>query len=271
MSLFFFWRILILCFLSVPLYSWEVSHEEAESIVKRIFLNECSSNPDKLIWWNDGEHFASLGIGHFIWYPKGAHGSFEEMFPSLISFFKEKGIDMPGWLALNNGCPWTSKEEFMEKKQEAKKKELQALLLRTISWQAVFIAQRFNQALPQLLADLSEEKKNHILKQVEKLGTPQGKYALLDYLNFKGRGSLETERYQGKGWGLRQVLEEMPNQVKKGTGNVDDPVACFAQAAKALLKQRVQNAPPERHEERWLPGWLARIDSYLLKAHGENQ
>lgn len=255
MSIFSFWQILFLCF-SFSLSAWEVSREEAESIGKRIYWNECSGNPDKLIWWNAGENFASLGIGHFIWYPKGVKGPFEEMFPSLISFLKDNGIEMPDWLSVNEGCPWASKEEFMEKKQEEKKKELQALLSRTISWQAAFIALNFDRSLPQLLADLSEEKREHLIKHIEKMGTPLGKYALLDYMNFKGKGILETERYQGKGWGLRQVLEAMPTKT-------EDPLRCFAEAAKIVLKQRIESAPPERHEERWLPGWLNRVDSYL--------
>jgi hypothetical protein len=249
----FFRRILFLCFsLSISLGAWEVSRKEAESIGKRIYWNECSGNPDKLIWWNAGENFASLGIGHFIWYPKGVQGPFEEMFPSLISFLKDNGVEIPSWLTQCDGCPWKTKEEFLEKKQEGKKKELQAFLFQTISWQAAFIAERFKQDLPQILADLSEEKK----AVIEKLGTPQGKYALLDYMNFKGKGILETERYQGKGWGLKQVLEAMPKKT-------EDPLGCFAEAAKTLLKQRVESAPPERHEERWLPGWLKRVDSYL--------
>ena len=39
--------------------------------------------------------------------------------------------------------------------------------------------------------------------------TTQGMYCLVDYVNFKGEGIKPTERYNGKGWGLLQVLEEM--------------------------------------------------------------
>jgi len=81
-----------------------------------------------------------------------------------------------------------------------------------------------------------------------------GTFALIDYVNFKGEGTLETERYKGQGWGLLQVLETMPEG--------GDPVREFSQAAKATLARRVRNAPPERHEERWLPGWDARVERY---------
>ena len=37
----------------------------------------------------------------------------------------------------------------------------------------------------------------------------------------------------------------------------------FVSAAKTVLTERVQHAPPERHEERWLKGWLNRIDTYV--------
>jgi hypothetical protein len=54
---------------------------------------------------------------------------------------------------------------------------------------------------------------------------------------------------------LLQVLEAMPE-----TG---DAVRQFSVAAKQVLARRVRNAPPARHEERWLPGWDARVDRYV--------
>jgi hypothetical protein len=79
---------------------------------------------------------------------------------------------------------------------------------------------------------------------------------LIDYVNFKGEGVLSTERYQGRGWGLLQVLEGMSDSGEAS------PLSEFAASAKRVLRQRVKNAPPGRNEERWLPGWLKRIDSY---------
>src|SRR5437762_13501303 len=86
--------------------------------------------------------------------------------------------------------------------------------------------------------------------------TPRGSYALIDYVNFKGGGVLHTERYQGQGWGLLQVLEAMHGT--SDAGAVDE----FARAAKAVLTQRVQNSPADRHESRWLSGWIRRVNSY---------
>src|SRR5207247_8676650 len=72
----------------------------------------------------------------------------------------------------------------------------------------------------------------------------------------KGERVLHTERYQGQGWGLLQVLESM-----HGTGDAD-AVDEFARAARATLTRRVHNAPAGRHESRWLTGWIRRVNSY---------
>ena len=86
---------------------------------------------------------------------------------------------------------------------------------------------------------------------------PNGMYALIDYVNFKGEGTNPAEHYRGIGWGLRQVLEEM-RSVSPG-----QPAAVeFAEAAKRVLQRRVDNSPPGRGEARWLAGWWNRCDSY---------
>ena len=230
----------------------EISKGEAESIGKGIFFNECGNRRDRLVWWNGGENFASLGIGHFIWYPRGNRGIYEETFPKLIEFFKEKNVEVPDWVT--GECPWDCKDTFSDSSQEGKKKELQDLLSRTISLQATFIGKRFKKALPEILASMNEVETMPKVYSLQE--TRQGKFALIDYLNFKGTGLAESERYAGKGWGLKQVLEEMPL-------SSDDALKEFVMAAKRLLKERVSNAPPERNEERWLPGWLTRVEGYL--------
>jgi len=77
-------------------------------------------------------------------------------------------------------------------------------------------------------------------------------------VNFKGEGVLATERYAGQGWGLLQVLEGMKQET---TGR--EAVKNFAESAKAVLRNRVRNSPPERNEARWLPGWLKRVETYV--------
>jgi hypothetical protein len=85
--------------------------------------------------------------------------------------------------------------------------------------------------------------------------TPQGVYALVDYVNFKGEGLNPAERYQGRGWGLLQVLEEM-KPVKAGPGAATE----FSAAARRVLGRRIQLAP--RPESQWRAGWFSRCDSY---------
>ena len=41
-----------------------------------------------------------------------------------------------------------------------------------------------------------------------------------------------------------------------------DALTAFRDAAKQVLSQRVRLSPPERNEQRWLKGWLKRIDTY---------
>ncbi len=236
------------------LSAMQISSEESIRIGQGIYFNECGKNEKRLVCWNEGENFASLGIGHFIWYPENVIRVFEETFPALVSFLQENDVQLPLWLTTKENCPWNEKHMFLADMN--KRKELRKLLSCTIALQVMFIVKRFESAIPKILNSFQEEKKmcvSQLLFQLE--NSYAGKFALLDYLNFKGDGTAETEKYKGKGWGLKQVLEEMSEKT-------EDPLSAFKTAAKYVLCQRVQAAPPERHEERWLKGWLARIDRY---------
>jgi hypothetical protein len=258
MGPFFFRGILWLCFLTATplpavLLTVNISSCEAERIGQAIYWNECSGKKERLVWWNAGENFASLGIGHFIWYPKDKRGPFEETFPSLLCFFQEHNVKLPLWLNSEDACPWNTQEEFLGAAEKAKKGELQELLSKTIPLQTAFLGQRLEKTLPRILASMNEETRKAALKHIDCLKTTlQGKFALIDYLNFKGTGMVETERYQGMGWGLKQILEEMPT-------HPDNTLKAFCDTAKMLLKRRVKGAPAE---ERWLQGWLCRIERY---------
>src|SRR4026208_1855104 len=88
----------------------DISSADAQRIGKRIWQNECGGTISGLTSWNAGENFASLGIGHFIWYPKGPHGPFEESFPKLVKFLAANGAKVPEWLRAAD-CPWNSRAE----------------------------------------------------------------------------------------------------------------------------------------------------------------
>ncbi len=240
--------------------STSLSDNEALKIGKRVWQNECNGSISGLTAWNKGENFASLGIGHFIWYPNGQRGPFEESFPDVVNFISKRGAKLPTML-LGVGrvppCPWSSRTEFLRAENTRQMYELRRFLVDTIDLQTEFLVARLEAALPKMLAEATSADRMNVQQQFERLmKTPQGRYALVDYVNFKGEGVLDTERYQRQGWGLLQVLESM-----HGDSNAD-AVTEFARAAKTVLTRRVQNAPPGRNESKWLTGWLRRINSY---------
>jgi len=236
-----------------------ISPNEALKVGKKVWQNECGGTIAGLTSWNQGEDFASLGIGHFIWYPKGRRGPFEESFPELVKFISTRGAKLPTLLLGVGGqaCPWNSRAEFLKAQNSSEMNQLRRFLVDTIDLQAEFLVGRLGAALPKMLAEAAPADRTNVQQQFDRLTkTSQGCYALIDYVNFKGEGVLQTERYQGQGWGLLQVLETMH-------GNSDSAAADeFSRAAKIVLTRRVQNAPPDRHESRWLTGWLRRVNSY---------
>ena len=235
-----------------------ISDADALRIGKRIWQNESNGTVAGLTAWNTGENFASLGIGHFIWYPQGVHGPFEESFPKFLAFAREQHTAIPAWLNQSPPCPWNSRAEFSSAQNSAQVRELRQFLSRTIDVQAQFMVARLQQSLAKMLEEAAPAERADVERQFERVAsTPHGCYALVDYVNFKGEGVLHTERYKGEGWGLLQVLEQM-----HGAGNGGSAAREFSNSAAAILRRRVQNSPPERHEARWLPGWLNRVHSY---------
>jgi hypothetical protein len=74
-------------------------------------------------------------------------------------------------------------------------------------------------------------------------------------VNFKGEGSC-TDVIEIKA-GACRVLEGM-HETGRGAAAVEE----FSRSAREVLIRRVQNAPAQRHESRWLSGWLQRVKSY---------
>lgn len=234
----------------------KISENEIFLIAEKIWQNECGKKIESLTCWNEGENFASLGIGHFIWYPENEQKVFKQTFPGLLLFMQSHGVIIPCKLKELQGCPWGSRAVFYRDINSLEMNELRKFLLDTRQWQALFMAERLEKALPLMISSLSKEKKERVSLFFYRLfEKPNGLYALLDYLNFKGEGTAPLESYKGEGWGLLQVLLAMSE-------NCENPVAEFIRASKKVLTQRVANAPVERNEQRWLKGWLNRIDTY---------
>jgi hypothetical protein len=237
-----------------------LSHAEARQIGEKIWQNECGRTLSGLTSWNAGENFASLGIGHFIWYPAGQRGPFEESFPKYVQYAAERGAKLPQSLLGQKAktCPWNSHPEFLAAQSSKEMVQLRKFLADTIDLQADFMIRRLAEALPKILAAAPGAEGALIREQFERVASSsQGLYALADYVNFKGEGVLATERYQGRGWGLLQVLQGMSREPTSSRATQD-----FADSAGRVLRERVRNSPQERNESRWLSGWLNRVDTY---------
>lgn len=232
----------------------DFSSVELRAAARQIWQNECGGTVEGLVSWNAGEDFASVGIGHFIWYAEGRRGPFAESFPDLVRLMQREGLQVPSWL--KGPCPWSSRQEFLAQQKGAQVRQLRDLLQREQSIQARFLWLRMQGALPKLLAQARDPKA--LRARFEGLAeSAAGAFCLMDYVNFKGEGLAAGERYQGQGWGLLQVLEAMQ----------ESSPAEFARAAEAVLRRRVALAPAARGEKRWLQGWVNRCRRYAAQVN----
>ncbi|WP_323750626.1 hypothetical protein [Marinobacter sp.] len=239
-----------------------LSPAELAWVGDRIFQNECAGRRECLVHWNVGEDFPSLGIGHFIWYPEGVSGRFTESFPALLAFMRVQGADIPDWVSEAKGAPWPDRNRFNQAASQSDRVQaLRTFLYETRGLQVRYIQQRASASLAKVVAAAPDEKKTLVRQKLSALmQTPGGVYAVMDYVNFKGEGVSETERYQGLGWGLLQVLLAMPEQPAS-------PLVEFRDAAATVLTRRAQNAANSIERERWLPGWLKRLQTYNEPGH----
>lgn len=235
----------------------KVSPAELNHVGELIFKNETGGKRELLVHWNVGEEFPSLGLGHFIWYPENfKNGKFDESFPGLVGFYKSKGIKVPDIMGKNRYAPWKSREEFLTAKNSPQVVELIDFLDRTKDIQIEYIYERSQKALEKMMK--YSKNPEHVKRQYERVAaSPNGIYPLIDYVNFKGEGIKDSERYNGEGWGLLQVLETM-----KGNEVGQAALEEFSERSAAVLKRRVENSPPERGEKRWLQNWENRCKSY---------
>ncbi len=234
-----------------------LSKSDAREIGRRIWKNEGAGKVENLVVWNSGENFPSLGIGHFIWYPRGVEEPFVESFPALLTHLQQS-VTIPAWLRKTRDAPWPNRSAFYDDINSWRMVELRELMKSTMPQQVAFIVQRLEAALPQMLETLPKvAQRADVERQFYRVAnSPNGLYALIDYVNFKGEGVSPKERYQGQGWGLLQLLQAMQF-------NSNDTMDEFARAADEVLTRRVNNAP--RDESRWLAGWRKRIETYRAR------
>jgi len=201
-----------LSFSLMQLYA-SIPSDSYAKIGNLIWRNESGNSIDKLTWWNEGEEFASLGIGHCVWYPENEKQNFVQVFPELLNFLHGKGIAMPAWLKASGktpACPWHTREQFFAEFKSEKMLELRTMLSQTVELQMQFIIMRTQTKLNYLIAQTKPKDRSHLKLLIKKLQqNPNGLYAIIDYMNFKGDGTNIKERYNGRGWGLLQVLQNM--------------------------------------------------------------
>lgn len=234
--------------------------QQTQWLGERIFANECNLKIPCLTSWNAGEDFPSLGIGHFIWYRADQQDAFVESFPALLSFYRSEGVALPQWLEDLPGqhSPWQTRAEFLADQEGERLQSLRSFLNDTRDVQVKFIMRRMQSSLPSLLANAEKpELIQSLFYEIAATDAPLGMYALIDYVNFKGEGTAVSERYQGQGWGLLQVLETLSNKRDQSP-----LMSQFAAASRAVLARRVANSPSERNEQRWLEGWNNRTRTY---------
>ncbi|MDT0583787.1 hypothetical protein [Brumicola blandensis] len=234
-----------------------LTSEQLKLIGEKIYLNETGGKAEHLVAWNDGESFASLGIGHFIWFPENLESPFTETFPGLISYFESRDVAVPQWLLAERDCPWQTKPAFYNAQNSEKMMSLRKLMASTFEQQVEFIYQRMQGALDTMLNELNDPVEKSLVNERFKAlaETEAGMYALIDYVNFKGEGTADSEKYQGQGWGLLQVLLAMETDKK----NINQ---AFTKACGDILTRRVENSPQQEVEQRWLAGWKRRCSTY---------
>ncbi len=237
----------------------------AKKIGQKIWLNETGGKIDAITSWSANEEFASLGIGHFIWFPVGKWLPFEESFPALLEFMRKKNVHLPAWLDQTQipANPWTSRAEFRKNANSPQMKELRQFLLDTVAEQTQFMVARAQGAMEKILKTTPDgtEREHIVIQFTRVVRASENFYPLIDYINFKGEGTnpneatMNSETGRRQGWGLKQVLLKM-------NGVTGDPKAVraeFADAAQFVLQQRVRNLPSNRVFE---VGWLRRIATY---------
>ena len=240
-----------------PQVALKLSASQKSSIGKKIWQNESGGKVSGLTHWNDGEEFPSMGIGHFIWYPKGFNGRWPETWPEFVRYATSQGKNVPAVGRIAD-FPWPNKAAFQRDFNGAQLKGLRTWLASNITVQTEFIAYKSRAALPNILKAAPAAHRARIQRNYDKVATTSnGIYSLVDYVNFKGDGTNPREAYAGQGWGLMWVLMEM-REVPSGQAAAKE----FGQAAKRRLDLRVKNSPASRGEKRWTPGWHNRCDSY---------
>lgn len=240
----------------------ELTPQEIKKIGQLIWNNEALGRKDLLVFWNKTlESFPSLGIGHCIWYPQGIKRPFTETFPALCAYLKKHDVTLPAWLkkALRTGAPWQTRQEMLDDTQRTN--ELRDILAATVDLQTEFMIHILETQWPRMIKATPREERAKLIKNYMLLrSSALGSYALVDYCNFKGTGLNPEENCKGKGWGLLQVLLDMPDDL-----TVETAPKAFTVSATKMLLLLIEDSAPDYRRVSFFPGWMKRVATYANK------
>ncbi|MDB4523259.1 hypothetical protein N9074_03815, partial [Akkermansiaceae bacterium] len=240
---------------------------QKSSIGWKIWQNESAGKITGLTHWNDGEEFPSLGIGHFIWYPRGFNGRWSETWPEFVNYAIQRGLQVPT-VGRNRNCPWPNKPSFVRDFNGPQLAGLRKWLAANMTIQTEFIAYKSQAALPRIMHAAPTQERARIKANYDKVASnANGVYALVDYVNFKGDGTNPTERYNNQGWGLMWVLMEMKDVPAGQTAAREFCAAAIngplKHAAKVIQRSNDQLARLKSIKEAYQQNGLARVKSLI--------
>ncbi len=266
----------------------KLSDAELLQVAEKVAKNEFEGDPNNIVMWNDGENFPSLGIGHYLWFPrdpktnKKIETPFEESFPQMIKFMAENGYPtskFPRILQYNpltkkiaDNSPWDSQALFKAAAKRGELDELRRFLhdpaVRRL--QVKFQMSRLKRAADRMQLSLPPQEAIAVGAFTKNLlNSSRGTFAAIDYVNFKGDGENKNERYRGQGWGLQQVIMAAAQDMsppKKSETPEEMALRKFKEHSLILLEKRVSHAPSEDQsvkERHWFEGaWSNRVNSY---------
>jgi hypothetical protein len=233
--------------------TFDLTDDELHAIALQIELNETGGNQEALVYWNESETFPSLGLGHAIWVQKEnveALNRYGTFFPRLVKRIRDNGHALPDFLeklAPDYDCPWPDRATYVKTAEIIRQRqEMLNLMIRTKKEQIVLILDRFLDAEKRYSNEPNFELIQPLIAELKK--TPQGWYALLDYVNFKGEGSDKAESY-----GLKNAL------VAGAKSKETTPGAKIAKGCEIVLVGRISREPDvAQHRE----GWVKRCQTY---------
>jgi hypothetical protein len=153
-----------------------ISSTEVRRIGDQIFQNESGGDVNKLIHWNKGENFASMGIGHFTWYPAGRKQSFGNTFPGMLTYLESRGVRLPQWIkhAKRSGAPWRTRSQLLRDKHNPQVQQLQRILFETRYLQAEYIMQRAQRAMPKLVTTAPPHLRPRVASNLNAVANSRG-------------------------------------------------------------------------------------------------